>query len=71
MIHEAGFDDTFYYFGNERQIRDDDNDAAAAAAQLTVGLLHYSNLTLCQCPSVCHQDKRCNSSSCINDDNVY
>ena len=22
MIHEAGFDDTFYYFGNERQIRD-------------------------------------------------
>ena len=22
MIHETGFDDTFYYFGNERQIRD-------------------------------------------------
>jgi len=22
VIHEAGFDDTFYYFGNERQIRD-------------------------------------------------
>ena len=21
MIHETGFDDTFYYFGNERQIR--------------------------------------------------
>jgi len=22
VIHERGFDDTFYYFGNERQIRD-------------------------------------------------
>jgi len=22
VIHEAGFDDTFYYFGNERQVRD-------------------------------------------------
>ena len=22
VIHETGFDDTFYYFGNERQIRD-------------------------------------------------
>ena len=22
MIRETGFDDTFYYFGNERQIRD-------------------------------------------------
>ena len=22
MIHETGFDDMFYYFGNERQIRD-------------------------------------------------
>ena len=22
MIHETGFDDTFYYLGNERQIRD-------------------------------------------------
>ena len=22
MIHETGFGDTFYYFGNERQIRD-------------------------------------------------
>ena len=22
MIHETGFDDTFYYFGNEREVRD-------------------------------------------------
>jgi len=22
VIHETGYDDTFYYFGNERQIRD-------------------------------------------------